>query len=152
MNPGDPNEPLPTTPATGESAGQPPAEPSGPTQWGAPPPPPPSWGAAPPAPPPAGWGAAAGGSPPAMPPPAPPRRDRLALGIVAFVFGGLFLVFFGFLILAYGAMRGDTARLGGGPRVGVVEITGAIGTGAGGVDGATVLKQIRRCEEDTSLK
>jgi protease-4 len=87
-----------------------------------------------------------------MPPPVPPSRDRLALGIVAFVFGGLFLVFFGFLLLAYGAMRGDSSRLGGGPRVGVVEIKGAIGTGAGGVDGATVLKQLRRFEEDSSLK
>jgi protease-4 len=87
-----------------------------------------------------------------MPPPAPPRRDRLALGIVAFVFGGLFLVFFGFLILAYGAMRGESSRLGGGPRVGVIEIKGVIGSGAGGVDGATVLKQIRRFEEDQSLK
>jgi protease-4 len=152
MNPGDPNEPLPTTPATAEPSGQASPEPSGPTQWGAPPPPPPSWGTAPPAAPPPAWGTAPGGVPPALPPAAPPGRDRLALGIVAFVFGGLFLVFFGFLFLAYGAMRGDSSRLGGGPRVGVVEIKGTIGTGAGGVDGATVLKQLRRFEEDTSLK
>lgn len=88
-----------------------------------------------------------------MPPPPPPRRDRLALGIVAFVFGGLFLVFFAFLALAYGAMRGEsTGRLGGGPRIGVIEIKGTIGAGPGGVEGATVLKQLRRFEEDGGLK
>ncbi len=87
-----------------------------------------------------------------MPPPAPPRRDRLALAIVAFVFGGLFLVFFGFLFLAYNAMRGESSHLGGGPRIGVVEIRGTIGVGAGGVEGSTVLKQLRRFEDDTSLK
>jgi protease IV len=136
MLPGDPNEPLPTTPAESQQS-QPPA-PSGPTQWGAPPPPPPSWSA------------------PAAPPPVmaapPPRRDRLALGIVAFVFGGLFLVFFGFLLLAYGAMRGEPSRLGGGPRIGVVEIKGTIGAGPGGADGPTILRQLRRFEEDQSLK
>jgi len=87
-----------------------------------------------------------------MPPPGPPRRDRLALGIVAFVFGGLFLVFFGFLFLAYNAMRGESSQLGGGPRIGVVEIRGTIGVGAGGVEGSTVLRQLRRFEDDTSLK
>ncbi len=87
-----------------------------------------------------------------MPPPAPPRRDRLALGIVAFVVGGLVLVFVGFLFLAYAALRGEPSRLGGGPRIGVVEIKGTIGVGAGGVEGATVLKQLRRFEDDTSLK
>ena len=146
MNPSDPNEPLPTSPVE-----PPAAEPSAPA---APPPipqaEPPRWG------PPPGWSAAAppawSSQPPAMPAPAPPRRDRLATGIVLFVFGGLFLVFFGFLLLAYGAVRGASAGISGGPRVGVVEIKGVIGGGAGGVDGPTVLKQLRRFTEDGGLK
>jgi protease-4 len=87
-----------------------------------------------------------------MPSPPAPRRDRLALGVVAFVFGGLFLVFFGFLLLAYNAARGEPTRVGGGPRIGVVEIKGVIGDRAGGVDGSTILKQIRRFAEDGSMK
>jgi protease-4 len=74
------------------------------------------------------------------------------MGIVAFVFGGLFLVFFGFLLLAYGAVRGKSAGITGGPKVGVIEIQGPIGTGAGGVDGPTVLKQLRHFEQDDGLK
>jgi protease-4 len=132
MNPSDPHEPLPTVPAepTPDAASPRPA------------PPPPA----------AGWGPPAWSGPPAVPPPPPPRRDRLALGIVAFVFGGLFLVFFGFLLLAYGAVRGEAPKLAGGPRVGVVEIRGQIGGGPGNVDGPTILKQLRRFEEDDSLK
>ncbi|HET6440083.1 MAG TPA: signal peptide peptidase SppA [Anaeromyxobacter sp.] len=129
MNPSDPGEPLPTTPAA------PPAGPepqwAGPSSWGEPP---------------------RGAQPPALPPPPPPRRDRLALAIVAFVFGGLFLVFFGFLFLAASAVRGESPKLGGGPRIGVVEIKGTIGPGAGGVDAATVMKQLRRFGNDDSLK
>lgn len=146
MNPSDPNEPLPTTPVgSGPTAPQPPSggppAPEAP-RWGAPPPPPPSWGP----PPSGGWGAT-----PWMPPPPPPRRDRLALGIVAFIFGGLFLVFFGFLLLAYGAVRGETAAISGGPRIGVIEVKGQIG-GTGGVDADHVMKQIRKFAADDGLK
>jgi len=87
-----------------------------------------------------------------MAPPPPPRRDRLALGIVAFIFGGLFLVFFGFLVLAYSAVRGETPSISGGPRVGVLELKGAIGMGDGGVDGERVMKQARKFAEDSGIK
>jgi protease-4 len=88
-----------------------------------------------------------------MPPPAPPRRDRLALAIVAFIFGGIFLVFFGFLLLAYGAVRGETPHLGSGPRVGIVEVKGPIGMGGpDGVDAERVLKNLRRFERDAAIK
>ncbi|WP_242396420.1 signal peptide peptidase SppA, partial [Anaeromyxobacter oryzisoli] len=100
----------------------------------------------PPGPPPGGWG-----TPPSMPPPPAPRRDRLALGIVAFIFGGLFLVFFGFLFLAYGAVRGETTAISGGPRIGVIEVKGQIGA-AGGVDADHVMKQIRKFAADDELK
>ncbi|BDG06372.1 signal peptide peptidase SppA [Anaeromyxobacter oryzae] len=146
MNPTDPNEPLPTTPVgSGPSTPQPPAGPPGAPdapRWGAPPPPPPSWG------PPGGWGQ----QPPAMPPPPPPRRDRLALGIVAFIFGGLFLVFFGFLLLAYSAVRGEAPALSSGPRIGIIEVKGQIGAGPQGVDADRVMKNIRKFAQDDGLK
>ncbi|WP_041453412.1 signal peptide peptidase SppA [Anaeromyxobacter dehalogenans] len=153
MNPSDPNEPLPTTPvgpqepqpgATGPGS---PARPE-PPRWGAPPPPPPSWGPPPGPPPSSGWGA----PPPGMPPQPPPRRDRLALGIVAFIFGGLFLVFFGFLLLAFGAVRGESPRLGSGPRVGVIDVKGTIGGGPERDETEDILKRIRRFADDGDLK
>ncbi len=72
------------------------------------------------------------------------------MGIVLFIFGGLFLAFFGFLLLAYTAVKGESPRLAGGPRIGVVEVKGTIGMGDR--DAETVLKQIRRFEEDDDLK
>jgi protease IV len=161
MNPSDPNEPLPTTPVgpgpsepgSSAPAGSPPAAPE-PPRWGSAPPPPPSW-SPPAAPSPApGWGAppaGRGAQPPAMSPPPPPRRDRLALGIVAFIFGGLFLVFFGFLLLAYSAVSGESPRLASGPRVGVIEVKGQIGVD-GGADAVSIMKQLRRFAQDDSLK
>jgi protease IV len=136
MTPNDPNEPLPTTPV---GAGEPlPPEPS----RGAAPPPPPPWG------PPPGWGWA---GPSSFPPPAPPRRDRLALGIVAFIFGGLFLVFFGFLFLAWGVVKGESPHLGG-PRIGVVEVKGGIGMGDGSAEAELVLRQVKRFADDDDMK
>ena len=154
MNPSDPNEPLPTTPVepTAQPATPPPAPPPGPPaaeppRWGAPPPPPAAWGP-PPGPPPS-WGA----PPPSFPPPPPPRRDRLALGIVAFIFGGLFLVFFGFLALAYGVVKGEGPHLSSGPRIGVIEVKGGIGMGgADGVDAERTMKQVRRFADDDGMK
>jgi protease-4 len=157
MNPSDPNEPLPTTPV--EPAGGAAAAPSTPPQAGpalpppwAAPPPQPAWGA----PPSSAWGAAPGwGGPsyPPPPPPPPPRRDRLALGIVAFIFGGLFLVFFGFLLLAYSVVKGESPSISSGPRIGVVEVKGAIGVGGNsGVESEPIMKQLRRFHEDDAIK
>jgi protease-4 len=75
----------------------------------------------------------------------------VALAVVAFVFGGLFLVFFGFLLLAYSAVKGETPALATGPRIGVVPVKGAIGID-GGVDADTVLKQLRKFAEDDGMK
>jgi protease IV len=127
-------EPLPTSPPPPVAHAAPASQPT----WGGPPPAPPSWAAPP---------------PPSIPPPAPPRRDRAALAVVLFVFGGLFLVFFLFLLLAYGAVRGEGPRLVGGPRIGVVEIKGEIGSGArGSVDSDETLKVIKRFLDDTDMK
>ncbi len=143
MAPSDPNEPLPTTPV---GPGQPQTTPpsAGAPQQAAPPPaggPPPAWGT--------GWG---GGGPPQFPPPAPPKRDRLALAIVLFIFGGLFLAFFGFLVLAYSVVRGESPGISGGPRVGVVVVKGTIGMGDPGADGDSVLKNLKRFEDDDTMK
>jgi protease-4 len=146
MTPNDPNEPLPTTPvgSTPSGVGEPlPPEPpraaaSQPPAWG----PQPGWG------PPPGWGWA---GPPPFPPPTPPRRDRLALAIVAFIFGGLFLVFFGFLFLAYGVVKGESPGLGG-PRVGVVELKGGIGMGDGSFEVERVLRRVKKFADDDDMK
>jgi protease-4 len=71
---------------------------------------------------------------------------------VAFIFGGLFLVFFGFLLLAYTVVKGETPRLSTGPRIGVVEVKGTIGVGGGGVDAEPVMKQLRRFHDDDGMK
>ncbi len=148
MDPIDPNEPLPTTPVeppTPAVAASPQPSPQaapapGPAPWGAPPA---TWGGTP------GWGP----PPPWMPPPAPPRRDRLALVIVGLIFGGIFLVFFGFLLLAYSAVRGESPHIGSGPRIGIVEVKGGIGMGGeGGVDSERVLRSLRRFERDDGIK
>jgi protease-4 len=172
MNPSDPSdhgEPLPTTPVP---AGAPPAPgtpvpasaaPSapptapgaapGPAPWGAAqgwgPPPwgPPQWGP-PPWSGPAGWAPAG----PPLPPQPPPRRDRAALAVVLFVFGGLFLVFFAFLYLAYAAVRGEAPRLASGPRIGVVDVKGAIGMGRGSVESEPLLRLLKRYQDDTDMK
>lgn len=134
MTPNDPNEPLHTTPVEPAAAAPPPS-------WGAPPPP--GWGSPP------SWG----GPPPVIPPPVAPRRDRLALGIVAFIFGGLFLVFFGFLVLAYSVVKGESPSLSSGPRIGVVEVKGAIGVGgSAGVESEPVMKHLRRFHDDDAIK
>ena len=66
--------------------------------------------------------------------------------------GGASAVALGLLLLAVGAIRGDTSGIGSGPRVGIVEIKGPIGIGLGGSDGARLLKHLRRFEQDDSLK
>src|SRR5512143_1659013 len=136
--PGEPNEPLPTSPPPqGGAAAQPPSMPV----WGAAPPPPP---------PPSSWAQPA---PPPIAPPTPPRRDRAALAVVLFVFGGLFLVFFAFLLLAYSAVRGESPRLSSGPRIGVVEVKGEIGGGIrGSADAEEVLKVVKRFLDDADMK
>jgi len=138
MNPTDPNEPLPTTPVGAAqppqpAAGEPPRSAPPPAAWG----PPPGW------PP---WGQAP------FPPPPPPRRDRLAVWIVAFIFGGLFLAFFGFLLLAYSVVKGESPRISGGPRIGVVVVKGGIGMGDGGADAEAVMKQVKKFADDDGMK
>jgi len=134
MSTNDPGEPLPTTPlpTTPVSPAAPPVP--GPQQWSAPPPP---------------W---ATQQPPPLPLQPPPRRDRAALAVVVFIFGGLFLIFFAFLWLAYGAVRGESPRLASGPRIGVVDVKGPIGMGRGSVESEPVLKLLKRYGDDSDMK
>jgi protease IV len=72
---------------------------------------------------------------------------------VLFVFGGLFVVFLAFLLLAYGAVKGEGPRLGGGPRIGIVEVKGEIGAGVRGtVDADETLRVIKRYMDDGDMK
>jgi protease-4 len=148
MDPKDPNEPLPTMPAGEPTPGGTPGA-TTPVPPPLPPPQaaPPGWAASPGWGPPPGWGWQA-----QVPPPPPPRRDRLAIGVVAFIFGGLFLVFFGFLFLAYSVVKGDAVHLSAGPRIGVVSLKGGIGMGDAGGDAENILKQVKRFETDDSIK
>jgi protease-4 len=134
MSTNDPGEPLPTTPlpTTPVFPAAPPVP--GPQQWSAPPPP---------------W---ATQQQPPFPPQPPPRRDRAALAVVVFIFGGLFLIFFAFLWLAYGAVRGESPRLASGPRIGVVDVKGPIGMGRGSVESEPVLKLLKRYGDDSDMK
>jgi len=131
MNENENPEPLPTTPA----APVPQAPAAAPPAWSQP-----QWG------PPPAW------AQPPLPPQPPPRRDRAALAVVLFVFGGLFLVFFAFLWLAYGAVKGETPRLASGPRIGVLDVKGAIGMGRGSVESEPLLKIVKRYADDTDMK
>jgi len=138
MSEENPNEPLPTTPVPPPAAAPPAPAAAGPAQ--------PQWGAPP------AWGASWPGQPP-LPPQPPPRRDRAALAVVLFVFGGLFLVFFAFLWLAYSAVKGEAPRLASGPRIGVVDIKGPIGMGGrGSVESEPVLKLLKRYGDDSDMK
>jgi protease-4 len=74
------------------------------------------------------------------------------MGIVLFIFGGLFLAFFGFLLLAYSVVKGESPRISGGPRIGVVMVKGGIGMGDGGADAEEVLKQVKRFADDDGMK
>jgi protease IV len=73
--------------------------------------------------------------------------DRRAGWIIGIVFGGLFLCLFGFLAFTWYAFQGDHGpSFGGGPKVGVVEVTGPIS------DSKKTLKELREFAESDSIK
>jgi protease-4 len=84
------------------------------------------------------------------------KRAAIVLGVI---FGGLFLVLFGFMLLAYSAVKGSTgARLSldtetsVGPRIGIVEAKGAIGEAQTGVDPDKIIKLLKKYERDDEVK
>lgn len=74
--------------------------------------------------------------------------DRKSVIVLAVIFGGLFLSLFGFLMLAFMAVKSDRGGGGfaGAADIAVVEVTGQI------VSAEATLKQLRKIEKDRGLK
>jgi protease IV len=73
--------------------------------------------------------------------------DRRAGWIIGIVFGGLFLCLFAFLALTWRAFQGErVASFAGGPRVGVVEVTGPIS------DSKKTLKELADFADSDTIK
>ena len=87
--------------------------------------------------------------------------DKRAAAVLAVIFGGLFAALFGFMFLAYSAVRSsgssvlDTDAASSattGQRIAVDELFGAIGDKQNGIDGEKVLKQLRKLDKDDDVK
>ena len=85
--------------------------------------------------------------------------DKRAAVVLAVIFGGLFLVLFGFLVLAWSAVKSTTASsldaelsTSVGPRVGIVECKGTIGDGELGAEADKIVKLLRKYERDDDVK
>jgi len=81
--------------------------------------------------------------------------DKRAAVVLAVIFGGLFLVLFGFMLLAYSAVKSNSFSTdldGSGARVGIVEVKGAIGDLQNGVDAEKVVKLLKKYEKDDDIK
>ncbi|MDF1563371.1 MAG: signal peptide peptidase SppA [Deltaproteobacteria bacterium] len=72
--------------------------------------------------------------------------DKRAIVVLGVIFGGLFLVFFGFLALAMVSGPGTGPSLGSGPRIGVIEVTDAI------MDSKQTLEDLKAFREDKAIK
>jgi protease IV len=84
------------------------------------------------------------------------KRAAIVLGVI---FGGLFLVLFGFMLLAYSALKSTGAGLSlesettAGARIGIVEAKGTIGEAApAGIDSDKVVKLLKKYEKDDDIK
>ena len=84
------------------------------------------------------------------------KRAAIVLGVI---FGGLFLVLFGFMLLAYSALK--SASMGVsletettvGARIGIVEAKGTIGEAApAGIDADKIVKLLKKYEKDDDIK
>lgn len=84
--------------------------------------------------------------------------DKRAAVVLAVIFGGLFLVLFGFMLLAYSALKTsasfatsdlDTTT---GARVAIVEAKGTIGDTQNGVDSDKIVKLLKKYEKDDDVK
>jgi protease IV len=85
--------------------------------------------------------------------------DKRAAVVLGVIFGGLFLVLFGFMFLAWSAVKGTATHLSldtetsAGARIGIVEAKGTIGEAAPtGVDSDKVVKLLKRYERDDDVK
>ncbi len=84
--------------------------------------------------------------------------DKRAAVVLGVIFGGLFLVLFGFMLLAYSAVKGTAAsgsletETSVGARVGIVEVKGTIGEAQTGVDSDKIVKLLKRYDRDDDVK
>jgi len=85
--------------------------------------------------------------------------DKRAAVVLGVIFGGLFLVLFGFMLLAYSAVKGTAtgvsleSETSVGARIGIVEAKGTIGEAApSGVDSDKVVKLLKKYEKDDDVK
>jgi len=84
--------------------------------------------------------------------------DKRAAVVLGVIFGGLFLVLFGFMLLAYSAVKGGTSAYTldtdttVGARIGIVEAKGTIGDPQTGVDADRIVKLLRKYEKDDDIK
>ena len=85
--------------------------------------------------------------------------DKRAAVVLAVIFGGLFLVLGGFMLLAYSAVKSVTAGVSlesettVGARLGIVEAKGTIGDAApAGVDADRVVRLLKKYERDDDIK
>ena len=84
------------------------------------------------------------------------KRAAIVLGII---FGGLFLVLFGFMLLAYSALKSASTGVSletettVGARIGIVEAKGTIGEAApAGIDSDKIVKLLKKYEKDEDIK
>jgi protease-4 len=83
--------------------------------------------------------------------------DKRAAVVLAVIFGGLFLVLFGFMLLAYSAVKKATftsdVESSAGARIGIVEVKGTIGgEGPQGADADKIVKLLKKYEKDDDIK
>lgn len=85
--------------------------------------------------------------------------DKRAAVVLGVIFGGLFLVLFGFMLLAYSAVKSTAGGVSldlettAGARLGVVEAKGTIGEASpSGVDADKVVKLLKKYEKDDDIK
>ena len=84
------------------------------------------------------------------------KRAAIVLGVI---FGGLFLVLFGFMLLAYSALKSTSTGVSletettVGARIGIVEAKGTIGEAApAGIDSDKIVKLLKKYEKDDDVK
>src|SRR2546421_9958537 len=83
--------------------------------------------------------------------------DKRAAIVLAVIFGGLFLVLFGFMLLAYSAVKSTSSftsdiESSAGARVGIVEAKGTIGSDPAGMDSDKIVKLLKKYEKDDDIK
>lgn len=84
--------------------------------------------------------------------------DKRAAVVLGIIFGGLFLVLFAFLLLAWSAVKTTTAGVDAetttsvGPRIAVVECRGTVGDREQGIDSEKIVRLLRKYEKDRDVK